>query len=154
MFTIVLVVHSLLRWAVLALGLLAFGRALTGTFGARPWTPLDDRAGKYFVMALDLQTLVGLILYAGVSPLVRAAFSDMGMAMRDPLLRFFAVEHITLMIAGVALVHIGRVRARKASGDRARHRTTLVFFGLGLLAILIGIPWPGRAIGRPLLPTF
>jgi hypothetical protein len=154
MFMIVLTLHSLLRWAVLAFGLLAFGRALAGTFGARPWTPLDDRAGKYFVMALDLQMLVGLVLYAGLSPIARAAFSDMGAAMKDPLLRFYAVEHVSLMIGAVALVHIGRVRARKASGDRARHRATLVFFGLGLLAMLIGIPWPGRAVGRPLLPTF
>ena len=154
LFLTVLVLHSLLRWAVLAFGLLALGRALAGTFGRRPWTPLDDRAGRYFVMALDLQTLVGLVLYAGLSPIVRAAFSDMGMAMKDALLRFYAVEHVTLMIIGLALVHVGRVRVRKATGDAARHRAAAIFFGLGFLAILFGIPWPGRAVGRPLLPTF
>jgi hypothetical protein len=58
------------------------------------------------------------------------------------------------MIIGLALVHVGRVRVRKATGDAARHRAAAIFFGLGFLAILIGIPWPGRAVGRPLLPTF
>ena len=154
MFLTTLVLHSLLRWAVLAFGLLALVRAFSGWSGRRPWTSLDDRAGKYFVLALDLQTLIGLVLYAGLSPMTRAAFSNMGAAMKDPLLRFFAVEHVTLMLIGVALVHVGRVRARKALTDQARHRAAAIFFLLGLLAIAMGIPWPGRVVGRPLLPTF
>ena len=52
----------------------------------------------------------------------------MGAAMKDPLLRFFAVEHVTLMLIGVALlVHVGRVRARKALTDQARHRAAAIF---------------------------
>jgi putative Ca2+/H+ antiporter (TMEM165/GDT1 family) len=154
MFQATLALHSLLRWAVLAFGALALVRALAGWLGDRPWTSLDDRAGKYFVAALDLQLLVGLVLYAGLSPIPGAAFSDMGAAMKDTLLRFYAVEHVVLMLAGVALVHVGRVRTRKAATDQARHRTAAIFFLLGLLAILAGIPWPGRVVGRPLLPTF
>jgi hypothetical protein len=154
MFLPTLILHSLLRWAVLAFGLLAIVRALQGWFGARPWTSLDDRAGKYFVMAIDVQTLVGLVLYGGLSPITRAAFTDMGAAMKDALLRFYAVEHLSLMLVGLALVHVGRVRARKAPTDAARHRTAAIFFGLALLVILAAIPWPGRAIGRPLFPTF
>jgi hypothetical protein len=154
MFLTTLVLHSLLRWAVLLFGLLAIARALQGSFGARPWTSLDDRAGKYFVIALDVQMLVGLILYGGLSPITRAAFQDMGAAMKDAFLRFYAVEHLVLMLIGVALVHVGRVRARKAPTDHAKHRAAAVFFALGLLAILAGIPWPGRAVGRPLFPAF
>ena len=37
---------------------------------------------------------------------------------------------------------------------QARHRTAAIFFTLGLLLILLGTPWPFRAIGRPLLPNF
>ena len=154
MFLTTVVLHSLMRWAVLAFGLLAVVRAFNGWLGRRRWTSLDERAGKYFVLALDLQTLIGLVLYAGLSPITRVAFSDMGAAMKDTLLRFYAVEHVTLMLIGVALVHVGRVRARKAATDEGRHRAAAIFFVLGLLAILIGIPWPGRVVGRPLLPTF
>lgn len=154
MFLTTLILHSLLRWAVLLFGLLAIVRALQGWLGARPWTPLDDRAGKYFVIALDVQTLVGLILYGALSPITRAAFQDMGAAMKDAFLRFYAVEHLTLMLIGLGLVHVGRARAKKAASDAARHRTAAVFFVLGLLVILAGIPWPSRAVGRPLLPTF
>ena len=154
MFITTLVLHSLLRWAVLLFGLLAIVRALQGWFGARPWTSLDDRASKYFVMAFDLQTLVGLILYGGLSPVTRAAFADMGAAMKDAFLRFYAVEHLTMMILALGLVHVGRVRAKKATTDAARHRTAAIFFGLALLLALAAIPWPGRAVGRPLFPAF
>src|SRR5436190_1638280 len=132
MFLPTLVLHSLLRWAVLAFGLLAIARALQGWFGARPWTSLDDRAGKYFVMAIDIQTLVGLVLYAGLSPITRAAFANMGVAMKDTLLRFYAVEHVSLMLVALSLVHVGRVRSRKAPTDDARHRAAAIFFVLAL----------------------
>jgi hypothetical protein len=95
---------------------------------------------------------VGLILYGLLSPITRTALADMGVAMRDASLRFYAVEHLVFMLAAVACVHIGQVRIRKATTDRARHRTAAVFFGVALLLMLLGIPWPFRAVGRPLLP--
>jgi hypothetical protein len=154
MFVTTVVLHSLLRWLVIAFGLVAVFRAIAGLSRRRPWTPLDDRAGRLFVIAVDIQTLVGLILYGLLSPITRAALADMGSAMKDPTLRFYTVEHVALMLGAVALIHIGRARARKARTDAARHRTAAIFFTLGLLLILIGTPWPFRAIGRPLLPYF
>jgi len=154
MFVTTVVLHSLLRWLVIAFGLVAVYRALSGVTGHRPWTPFDDRAGRLFAIALDVQTLVGLLLYGLFSPITRAALSDMGAAMRDPTLRFYAVEHLTIMLAAIALVHVGRARARKVRTDHARHRTAAIFFTLGLLLILLGTPWPFRTIGRPLLPNF
>jgi hypothetical protein len=74
----------------------------------------------------------------------------MGAAMHNPVLRFYAVEHVAGMVGALALVHIGRVRIKKAADDRARHRTALIFFGLGLLLILLSIPWPVMSGGRAL----
>jgi hypothetical protein len=154
MFVTTVVLHSLLRWLVIAFGLVAVLRAIAGVSGRRPWTPLDERAGRLFVIAIDTQTLVGLILYGLLSPITRAAFANMGAAMKDATLRFYAVEHLAIMLAAITLVHIGRVRTRKATTDAARQRTAAIFFTLGLLLVLLGTPWPFRAIGRPLLPYF
>jgi hypothetical protein len=154
MFALTVVLHSLLRWLVIGFGLLAVLRAISGVSGRRPWTPRDDRAGRLFVTSLDIQLLVGLILYGLLSPTTYTAFADMGTAMKDPALRFYAVEHLVIMVGAIALVHVGRSRIRKAHGDAARQRTAAIFFTLGLLLILLGTPWPFRAIGRPLLPSF
>ena len=150
MYSTVLMLHAILRWVVVLAGLLAVVRALSGTFGRKPWTGADDGTGRAFVMALDVQFLVGLILYAALSPITQTAFRDFGAAMRTPALRYWAVEHVTGMVIALALAHIGRARLRRADGV-ARHRTAAVFFGLALLALLASIPWPGMPNGRPWL---
>lgn len=151
MYGIVLTLHSLLRWAVLITGILAASRGITGWRARRPWTLADERAGFWFTLTLDLQFLLGLLLYAVLSPLTWAAFHDFGGAMRDTVLRFWAVEHVFGMLVGIALVHIGRARVHKTGNDGRRHRLVAIFFTLALLAILASIPWPTLPHGRPLL---
>jgi hypothetical protein len=150
LYAIALTLHSWLRWLVLLGGLFAFVRAGAGAAGRRPWQSTDDRAGFWFTMLIDAQMLVGLILYFFLSPLTHSAFGDFGAAMKSSPLRFWAVEHTAGMLIGVALVHVGRVRVRKADPSR-RHRIAAIFFGLALAVILASIPWPGSPNGRPLL---
>lgn len=149
MYPITLTLHSLLRWAVLLAGLWAVVRAYAGMSGRRQWTPSDAAAGKWFSLGMDVQLLVGLLLYGGLSPITRDALMDMGAAMRDPIARFWAVEHVVMMIVALALVHIGRARVRKATTPAAAHRTAAIFYTLALIAVLAAIPWPFTAHGRP-----
>jgi len=147
----VIALHSLLRWVVLLTGLAAAGRGIAGWSG-RTWTPADSRAGLFFVAALDLQLVIGLVLYLFLSPTVRVGSIDIGAAMRDSTLRFFLVEHAFGMLAAVTLAHLGRIRIRKSADDRRRQRSAAVFFGLALLLVALSIPWPGMPAGRPLWP--
>ena len=149
-YAVLLTIHSWFRWVVILAGLGAFLRGAAGSSGRKSWTPADDRAGFWFVTALDLQVLLGLLLYVFFSTSTPRGFADFGAAMKDSTLRFWAVEHVAGMLIGVALAHIGRVRSRKADSLR-RHKVVAIFFGLALLAILASIPWPGMAYARPLL---
>jgi hypothetical protein len=151
MYNLALVAHSWLRWAVIVVGLLVVARAIAGATGRREWTRADERAGFWFVMLIDVQLLLGLILYFALSPITRAALQDFGAAMKSSGLRFWAVEHLFGMIVGVALVHVGRARTRKLVDSAARHKVAAISYTLGLLAILISIPWPGMPNGRPLI---
>jgi hypothetical protein len=151
MYSAFITIHSLLRWVVLLAGLAAVGRGVAG-WGGRPWLPADRLAGRVFVGVLDLQFLIGLVLYVVLSPTVGAAISNVGAAMRDPILRFFLVEHAVGMIVAIALAHVGQSKIKKAIDDTRRHRTAAVFFGLSLFVILLSIPWPGMPAGRPLWP--
>ena len=141
-------VHSMMRWVVLLLGVLAVMRAWMGKSGSRPWTPTDDRTGLLFSIGLDLQFLLGIILFLK-SPITVMGVHELGITMTSRVLRFFTVEHPIMMIAAISLVHVGRARIRRASGERERHRRAFFFFGLGLLLILAGIPWPFLSYGRP-----
>jgi hypothetical protein len=86
-----------------------------------------------------------------LSPFTAIAFQDFGAAMANPSLRFWAVEHITGMLIGIALAHVGRVKMKKADNDARRHRLATIYFGLALIATCVSIPWPGMAVSRPLL---
>jgi hypothetical protein len=98
------------------------------------------------VATIDLQLLVGLILYFAVSPLTRMAFQNMAVAMKDHELRFFSVEHTTYMLIAVILAHVGAVMSRRAATDRAKYRAATIAYAISLLVMLAGIPW-----WRPLL---
>lgn len=149
MYLTTLFIHSYLRWIVVLLGLIAVVRAI-GASGRRPWLSGDESIGKWFIIAIDSQVFLGLLLYVSLSPITKAAFADFGAAMRDHMVRFWAVEHVTGMLVALALAHIGRSKARRVRDDAARHRTTALWFGLALLILLVTMPWPFLPYGRPL----
>lgn len=151
MYTTVLILHSLVRWLVLFFGLMTALFSLHGALTRRAWTPLDEQFSRWCVISFDVQFLLGLLLYAVLSPFTAQAFADFGLAMRNPGLRYWAVEHEALMIVALALVHIGRVRARKSTASVRKHRATAIFIGIAMVLVLLGIPWPGMSNGRPLL---
>ena len=150
MYSAVLLTHSWLRWLVLIAGLLAVMRAFSGRSRRRPWMPADERAGLMFITALDLQFLLGLLLYFALSPFTREALTDFGAAMKNPGLRFWAVEHAFGMIVAVALAHVGRARTKSLRDDVRRQRAAFLFYMLALIVILLSIPWPGMPNGREL----
>jgi len=142
--------HSWLRWAVLLTGLVAWLRAISGKTARRPWTPKDELWGLLLTISVDLQFLVGVVLYAFLSPIVRQGLRNFSVAMQIGVVRFFTIEHVIGMIAGIALVHIGRVKIRKAADADRKHRLAMVFYGIALVLMIISIPWPGLPVARPL----
>ena len=146
MYPIVLSLHNQLRWVVHAAAIDAVHRALAGWLGRKPWTPASAGAGRLFTITLDVQFLVGILLYGVLSPITRAAFADMGAAMGQRDIRFFVAEHTVTMILALAFAHIGKALAPKAATDAGKWRRAAIWYGASLLLILGGMPW-----WRPLL---
>jgi hypothetical protein len=150
MYNSALVLHSWLRWVLLLTALVVVVRSATNMGGKAKWSTVDDASSRLFTIALDVQLLLGLLLYFVWSPFVKLAMSDVAGAMRDGDLRFWLVEHLTGMVIVLALAHVGRVKVRRAPDDGSKHRTAVIFFGLALLVMLLSIPWPGMPSARPL----
>jgi hypothetical protein len=148
MYPLAILLHSWLRWVIVILGIVAVVRAIVGRNG--PWTRTDDTIGKWFGMTVDIQFVIGILLYVWLSPITQAAFADFGAAMRNAGLRFWAVEHVVGMVIALALVHVGRTKIRKATTDSRKHRLAATFYGIALIIMLASIPWPGMPAGRPL----
>lgn len=152
-YAVLRVAHSYWRWAVLLSAVIVLARVAAGVWQRREWTNADERAARRFIGVLDLQFVLGVVLYFGFSPFWTATFYSFSETMTDQGSRFFGIEHETAMVVAVAAAHIGRDRARQAVPGPATHRIMLLamlaFFAFALWAI----PWPGRPYGRPLFRT-
>lgn len=133
--------HHYWSWLVFAAAVYAIYRAWTGFLGKKQWKKADNTLGFVFTILLDIQLLIGLTLYFFLSPFVKAAFADFGAAMKDSMLRFYAVEHFLMMFIGLTLIHIGRSKAKKAASGISKHKITAIWFTLGFILIVSRIPW-------------
>lgn len=141
MYTGLLHTHSLVRWIMLALLILSVFKAYNGWKSKRSFTASDKKLTLFTLIFSHLQLLIGFVLYM-VSPIVQSAILDMGAAMKDKMLRFWAVEHISVMIISILIITIGNALSKKASSDTEKFKKIFIFFGIGLVLILISIPWP------------
>jgi hypothetical protein len=142
MYPLLLTLHSWLRWIVVIVGVIAVARFALGWGGRRAWQGLDGRLAVVLPTLLDIQLLVGLLLYFFASPITAGALRNFGAAMGNAVTRFFAVEHLLLMVIALALAHVGGVLVKQRRADPARFRLATVLFGLAIVVILAAIPWP------------
>ncbi|BBE19190.1 hypothetical protein AQPE_3366 [Aquipluma nitroreducens] len=141
MYTGFLHLHNTLRWLILLSLVITLVKYVSGWLGNQPWKKSDNILGIVFTSLMDIQLLTGLVLYFFLSPITKLAMSDFGAAMKDSGIRFYAVEHFSMMLIAVVLVHIGRAKSKKAKTDLAKFKTATIFYLLALVIILAAIPW-------------
>jgi hypothetical protein len=126
-------------------------RCAWGFAARRGWSLRDAALARAWVAAIDVQVLLGMLLYFFASPQAAIARQSLRWAWADPSLRFFGIQHPLAMLAVAASTHVSWVWARRTDGaTRERFRR----LGLGVLGtlvlILAAIPWPSLTYGRPL----
>ncbi|HSV85918.1 MAG TPA: hypothetical protein VLH85_05045 [Levilinea sp.] len=155
MYTLLLTLHNVTRWLVVLFALIVIVRAFSGWFGKKSWNSADNRAGLIYTIVLDVQLLLGIILYIYPGIYTHMMLSDPGAAMGNPLVRFYAVEHATVMLLAVVLAHIARSVSRHTAEALGKHRKAAIWFTISFVAILAAIPWPFMEnTGRPWLRLF
>lgn len=124
--------HSIWRWGVLLTGIGAVLLGILAATGTRPWDGINDRLGFFFTLAMDIQFLIGIVLW-----LTQGRWSG-----GDSFLSWL---HPLLMLAAVALAHVGRARSERPKEGKARGMQAALLYGASLLVVLTAIPayaWP------------
>lgn len=147
-YSIILAAHNLMRWVVVILAIYALVRVYMGWFGNKDFTESDRKSLSWYSIGLDIQLLLGLLLYFVLSPITTTAFRNFGPAMSDSGVRFFLVEHSLLMIIAVVLGHVAVAAARRGTVASSKFRRGAIWLTLSVLCVLLAIPWATR----PLLP--
>lgn len=132
--------HSGLRWVVLAILVVTIINALIKWRGQKPFTETDRKLNLFALIATHTQLVLGLILYFVSSKVVFSAET-----MSNPMTRFFTVEHIAAMLIAIILISMGYSRAKRAEVASTKFRLTFIYFLVGLVLILVMIPWPFQA---------
>jgi hypothetical protein len=134
MHSVLLLTHSVLRYFVLIFLLMVIVRSLMGWQNKGEYTSTDNKLGTWLMMLTHTQFLIGLVLYF-VSPLV--IFS--GAAMKEPVTRYWLVEHSVMMLMAVGLITAGRATAKRLSDSVAKHKRMFIFNAIALLIIIVAI---------------
>ena len=120
-----LMAHSGWRWLVILAGLVFLVRMLWGWFGKDQWRPLDQRLGLILTIVVDIQVLLGIILW-----IIQQRWTG-----ANPLASF---EHPFTMLLGVAIMHVGWSRAKKAD-ESSRFRQAALWVAVAAVLIALGI---------------
>ena len=130
--------HSGLAYLVLAALVIIIGYVLANYLKDNPFTEKVRKASLVGLIVSHLQLLIGLVLYF-ISPKGLSKFS--GEAMGDAMSRLYMLEHPLTMIIAIILITVGYSKAKNGANDGSRYKKILIFYGIGLVLMLIRIPW-------------
>jgi hypothetical protein len=140
MYQALLILHSLVRWLVLISLLVAIVRAYRGWLGNKPFLKADNTARMVAATSAHIQLVIGICLYF-ISPVVRYFLNYFKEAVHQREIRFFGMEHITMMVIAIVLLTIGSAKTKRKTSDQQKFKTMAIWFTIALLIIFSSIPW-------------
>ncbi|MBS4056573.1 MAG: hypothetical protein KGZ82_04565 [Bacteroidales bacterium] len=142
MYTILKHSHAGLRWIVLLIFIATLLLLFKQAFGNDRKTGKPKTFSLLTMIGLHIQLLIGLILYF-ISPKVVFAATSM----KDSLLRFYLVEHVSMMVIAIGLVTYGYVALAKKTEVHSAGRKQFYYYLAAFVLMLFAIPWPFRELG-------
>ena len=140
MYSTLLIIHSLVRWLILASFIYAVGRAYYGWFTRQPFNKLDNKTLLITALLAHLQLVIGVWLYF-ISPIVDFFLHNFKEAVHIKEFRFFGMEHGLIMIIAITLITIGSSIAKRKKADLDKFKTIAIWYSLGLVIMLVGLPF-------------
>lgn len=123
--------HSFWRYAVLIAAVLALvvslGAWLGPTAQRSVLQPVVRRAASLYIIVLDLQVLVGIVLWIG-----KGWYAMPG--------TFFRAEHPATMLLAMIAAHVGLVMAKRQRLPIGAARAVAIGVVVSFVLVLVGIP--------------
>lgn len=154
MYYTLIVLHSLVRWLLLAVLLLAIYQSWRGWLGRKGFTKWDNTLRALTITLAHVQLAIGVWLYL-ISPLIKNFVNNYSATVGIRSIRFFGMEHSLMMILAVTFITIGGSQARRRTMAGQKFKAMAIWFTIALVIIFVSIPWPFSPMAeRPWIRTF
>jgi hypothetical protein len=151
MYVVILALHSFTRWLVLVSLVYAIYRSYRGWLGSKEYSFFDNGVRHWSATIAHVQLILGLWLYF-ISPVIDYFLHHYKEAVHEREIRFFGMEHSSMMILGIIVITISSILAKRQTNDKVKFKTLAIGYTLALLIILSSVPWPfSPLVSRPYL---
>lgn len=140
MFPTLLALHSLIRWFILTWVIYSIFLSYRGWRNNKKFTKHDNWVRIITVSFVHIQLIIGVWLYY-ISPIVDYFLKNFSDSVHQTQLRFFGMEHITMMLLGISLVTVGSSIARRKKVDKEKFKAIVIWYSIALFIIFTSIPW-------------
>ncbi|MCX7744261.1 MAG: hypothetical protein N2167_06815 [Flavobacteriales bacterium] len=139
-------IHSALRYLILGMLIFVAIKSWVNWLGKKPFQSSDRKLGAMAMGLTHIQLLIGLVLYvikkhyngfAHMKELKAAGQADL-----SAVVRFWTIEHLSMMLLAIILITVGHSMSKRALTDQGKYMRLAIFFTLGLVIIFAAIPWP------------
>ena len=90
-----------------------------------------------FLFFMYIQLFTGIVLYFFLKPDNQPAGISLDQAVKNSSLRFWAIEHVALMLFAFALTQVGRIYIIRFNSNRDKFRSTTIYYGVSFLLVMV-----------------
>jgi len=132
-------IHIFISTITLLAGIFTIALSIHGLIKKREYGKQDLVVSLVFNVALYFQLILGFLIYYLLRSTMEGPLWEVPDTQNDASLRFWAIEHIALMIFALFLTQLGRVYITRSKGFSRKFRASLFYFGTSLLLILFSV---------------
>lgn len=152
--TVLLYIHSLLRWLVV---ISMLSSIFVSLYRYRKNCRFDRKSNilrHWTATFAHIQLVIGVLL-AIQSPHFNFFWKNIQVAWSNTESIFYGLIHPISMLISVILITIGSAKAKRKKQDHDKFKTILIWFSIAALLLLIAIPWPFSPFSaRVLIPNY
>ena len=132
-------IHIVISSITMLAGIATIALSVQGLIRKRDYGRGDFGVSMVFNVALYFQLILGFLIYYLLRTAQEGPMWEVPDTQNDASLRFWAIEHIALMIFALFLTQLGRAFIKKSKGSFRKFRASLFYFGASLLLILFSM---------------
>gem|GEM_PF-356051 len=137
MYKIIIIVHVSTSIISLLAALFVCRNSFIGILKEKVYTVFYRKTEIIFLVSMYLQLTLGVILYFFLRPENNPRIVTIDDAYRFSSMRFWAIEHFSVMLFALLLIQIGKIFTTKLPRDRDKFRYAGIYYGFSTLLILI-----------------